>query len=170
MYEICGVWGHVCVCVCVDVICCMCWYRRHSQSHRQSVFTTAASINLSSFINLRFFLLRDPGSLGADTSVHGCLRGRAELKGSRGTQCDMPRLIITTLCWLTGKMGQSKTRPGGRIWLWTSSVLAFCNGNKEALFVPTQCKFCREMLKIHHQQHIIWLIKYPMPNALNLKY
>ena len=133
MYEICGVWAHVCVrvCVCVDVICCMCWYRRHSQSHRQSVFTTAASINLSSFINLCFFLLRDPGSLGADTSVRGCLRGRAELKGSRGTQCDMSRLIITTLCWLTGKMGQSKTRPGGRIWLWTSSVLAFCNGLRE---------------------------------------
>ena len=121
----------LCVCVCVDVICFMCWYRRHSQSHRQSVFTTATSINLSSFINLRFFLLCDPGSLGADTSVHGCLRGHAESKGSRGTQCEMPRLIITTLCWFTGKMGQSKKRPGGRIWLWTNSVLAFCNSLRE---------------------------------------
>lgn len=98
---------------------------------RQSVFTTATSINLSSFINLRFFLLCDPGSLGADTSVHGCLRGHTESKGSRGTQCEMPRLIITTLCWFTGKMGQSKKRPGGRIWLWTNSVLAFCNSLRE---------------------------------------
>lgn len=103
-YQTNGVWLYV------QTSYVACTQRFHWQS---IAFTTPAHINLSPFITL-FLFQRSSVNLFFRFQTQAFMAVWEDTLNHRDAECEMQWLIINhSLYWLTGKIGQSKTTPGG---------------------------------------------------------